>query len=50
MLEATKQHAAKLRAEIGIREREIGELSDRIKALGGDVLEAHKSFVGDGPQ
>src|SRR5262245_56840823 len=38
MLETTQRQADELRVEIEKREREIGELSDRIKKLGGDVL------------
>jgi len=46
-LEAAKRHADALRAEVDKRERDIDDLSNRIKALGGEILSAHRKFHKD---
>jgi ABC-type transporter Mla subunit MlaD len=43
-LEQAKAHAARLEEEIAERDKQIGSLTDRLKAFGTKIIDAHTQF------
>ena len=45
MLEHTKAFANNVRNQITDKARELAEMNERLRAFGGTILDAHKSFL-----